>query len=59
MSKRDIDPRDAIQQSTVQIVGEEFSEFLDPTHEPKQEQYLSFADAEYLLTRFTPGGKGN
>ncbi len=59
VGKLDMDPRDAIQQSTVQIVGEEFAEFLDPTHEPKQEQYLSFADAEYLLTRFNPRGRGN
>jgi hypothetical protein len=57
--KTDMNPHDAIQQASVQIVGEEFALFLDPTHEPKEERYLSFADAEYLLTRFSPGGKGN
>ncbi len=57
--KMEMNPRDAIQQSAMQIVGEEFSQFLDPTHEPKEEQYLSLADAEFLLTRFNPRGKGN
>jgi hypothetical protein len=59
VEKVNIDPRDAIQQATVQIVGEEFALFLDPTYEPKEQQYLSVADAEFLLTRFNPGGKGN
>ena len=59
VEKINIDPLDAIHQATVQIVGEEFSMFLDPTHEPKEQQYLSVADAEFLLTRFNPGGKGN
>ncbi|MEE8397250.1 MAG: MoxR family ATPase [bacterium] len=52
-------PPDAIQQSAEQIVGEENALFLDPSHEPPQEQFISHADAEFLLTRFNPGGKGN
>jgi hypothetical protein len=59
VGKLEMNPHDAIQQSAMQIVGEEYALFLDPTHEPEEEQYLSIADAEFLLTRFNPRGKGN
>ncbi|MBI3993275.1 MAG: AAA family ATPase [Candidatus Lambdaproteobacteria bacterium] len=50
---------EAIQQATEQIVGEEHALFLDPTHAPRQRPTLSYADAEFLLTRFKPRGSGN
>jgi len=50
---------EAIQQSTEQIVGEDFAQFLDPTYQPQQGPSLSYADAEFLLTRFKPRGSGN
>ena len=50
---------EAISQATDQIVGEEFAAFLDPTFEPPQQQGISFADAEYLLTRYKTSGKSN
>ncbi len=49
----------AIRQAAEQIVGGEYAAFLDPDHEPPAEQFMSLADAEFLLTRFNPGGKGN
>ena len=51
---------EAITQATEQIVGEEFAQYLDPTYEPpEQQQPISYADAEFLLSRFKPSGKGN
>lgn len=54
-----ISPPEAIQQATEQIVGEQHSLFLDPTYEPEQRQAMSYADAEFLLTRFKPRGSSN
>jgi len=50
---------EAITQAARQIVGEEYTQFLDPTFEPQQEPAFSLHDAEYFLTRFKPSGKGN
>ena len=50
---------DAIEQAALQIVGEEYTLFLDPDYEPPEQRFLSLEDAEMLLTRFSPGGKGN
>jgi len=50
---------DAIQQAATQVVGEEDALFLDPEHEPPAAPRISLADAEYLLTRFRPGGREN
>jgi hypothetical protein len=50
---------EAITQAAEQIVGEEFSQYLDPTYEPEAEPDISFQDAEYFLTRFKPSGRSN
>ncbi|MDH4248954.1 MAG: AAA family ATPase [Deltaproteobacteria bacterium] len=50
---------EAVTQAANQIVGEEDALFLDPTYEPPEEPGISFADAEFLLSRFKPSGKEN
>ena len=59
VEKMSISSPEAITQAAGQIVGEEFSQYLDPTYEPEQTPDLSFADAEFFLTRFKPSGEGN
>ena len=59
MEKLAISAPEAIGQATTQIVGEEFALYLDPEFEPPQQQRISLADAEYLLTRFNPSGRSN
>jgi len=54
-----ISPPEAITQATEQIVGEEYTQYLDPTYEPDTEPDISFQDAEYFLTRFKPSGRSN
>ncbi len=54
---------EALEQATLQIVGEEYAAFLDPKHEPPPQQKVSWEDAEIFLARMrggTAGGeKGN
>jgi hypothetical protein len=54
---------EALELSTLQIVGEEYAAFLDPTHEPPPQRQVSWEDAEIFLQRMrggTAGGdKGN
>lgn len=59
VQRTEISPPEAITQAAGQIVGEEFAQYLDPTHEPEAAADLSFADAEFFLTRFKPTGEGN
>ena len=59
VDKMTISSPEAITQATEQIVGEEYAQYLDPTYEPEQTPDLSFADAEFFLTRFKPTGEGN
>ena len=59
VQKLRVSPAEAITQAAEQIVGEEYSQYLDPTFEPEQQPDLSFQDAEYFLTRFKPGGRSN
>jgi len=59
IAKIGISAPEAIGQATMQIVGEEFAQYLDPEFEPPQPQRVSLADAEYLLTRFNTSGRSN
>ena len=59
MEKISLSGPEAIGQATVQIVGDEFALYLDPEFEPPQQERISLADAEYLLTRFNPSGRSN
>lgn len=60
MDTQELQGPDAIGQAAEQIVGEEYAMLLDPNYEPPQEQQtISLADAEYLLSRFKPSGRGN
>jgi hypothetical protein len=59
VDKLEISAPEAIGQATLQIAGEEFAQYLDPEFEPPQPQRVSLADAEFLLTRFNPSGRGN
>jgi hypothetical protein len=59
VQKTGISPAEAITQAAEQIVGEEYTQYLDPTYEPEAEPDISFQDAEYFLTRFKPSGKSN
>ncbi|MCH8884753.1 MAG: AAA family ATPase, partial [SAR324 cluster bacterium] len=59
MKKMTLSGPEAIGQAAMQIVGEEFSLYLDPEYEPPQPQRISLADAEYLLTRFNPTDRSN
>ncbi|MCZ6554028.1 MAG: AAA family ATPase [SAR324 cluster bacterium] len=59
MEKMTLSGPEAIGQAAMQIVGEEFSLYLDPEYEPPQPQRISLADAEYLLTRFNPTDRSN
>jgi len=57
--RMELSPPEAITQATEQIVGEEFASYLDPTFEPETAADISYADAEFFLTRFKPSGRGN
>jgi len=59
MEQSGLASKSAIEQAAVQIVGEEYTRFLDPAYEPPEQRFLSLEDAEMLLTRFNPGNKGN
>jgi MoxR-like ATPase len=54
---------EALEQATLQIVGEEYAAFLDPKHAPPPQEKVSWEDAELFLARMrggTAGGdKGN
>ena len=54
-----ISPPEAITQAAEQIVGEEYTHYLDPTYEPNPEPEISLQDAEFFLTRFKPSGRSN
>ncbi len=59
VEKMVISPPEAITQAAHQIVGEEHARYLDPTFEPPEEPSISFADAEFFLTRFKPSDRSN
>jgi MoxR-like ATPase len=59
VAKLAISPAEAITQAAEQIVGEEYSQYLDPTYEPERQPDISFQDAEFFLTRFKPSGRSN
>ena len=59
VEKMVISPPEAITQAANQIVGEEHARYLDPTFEPPEEPSISFADAEFFLTRFKPSDRSN
>ena len=50
---------DAVAQSAQQIVGEEYSKFLDPEFEPAPQRQVTWEDAEMFLARYKQGTKGN
>ncbi|HUJ75037.1 MAG TPA: hypothetical protein VL359_09270 [bacterium] len=50
---------EAVQQATLQIVGEEAAQFLDPHYEPAPKRQVTWEDAEVYLSRYKPSGKGN
>jgi len=54
-----LSPAEAVTQAAEQIVGDEFALYLDPTYEPEEDTAISLADAEFLLSRFKPSGRGN
>ena len=54
-----LDTEDAVAQAAQQIVGEEFSKFLDPDFEPAPERQVTWEDAEMFLARYKAGTKGN
>ncbi|NIP72449.1 MAG: hypothetical protein GWO16_05200, partial [Gammaproteobacteria bacterium] len=49
VSKLGISPAEAITQAAQQIVGDEYSQYLDPTYEPDVAPDISFQDAEFFL----------
>jgi MoxR-like ATPase len=59
VSRLSLSPAEAVTQAAEQIVGEEHALYLDPTYEPPEKQTITFADAEFLLSRFKPSGRGN
>jgi MoxR-like ATPase len=50
--------QDALEQSAMQIVGEEYAAFLDPKHEPPPQRQVSWEDAEVFLARMRGGTAG-
>ena len=54
-----LDTAEAVEQAAVQIVGEEFAQFLDPAFEPAPQRQVTWEDAELFLAKYKAGAKGN